>query len=345
MAKGYLMKTVKLSILVVLSSLLASCNLANSADSDSPSASATAKKPSATISIQSSIPDANADGYYQERSKVIIQASATGSFGSAVTCVITVSHKANTATYTEVDILNDCGTRNIAFDSGAGVYKIKLVATDANSLVAEAQTFAIVVPNTIGSGSNLTANFTATPSDTPASTFDIALDATSSTKGETGDIDTYTWQVRKKENDSVGTLVSTVGPLNSPTTSIVVQSDGIYVVKLTIVDTGAKTTSTEKTFTVGDNGSLLSADFTVTATSPAPVNVQVDASTSSVNNIEHYAWDLFSAEDLTVSLYHVETEIVTANLPITASGIYHIRLRVIDATGNEHETTRLLQVQ
>ncbi len=120
------------------------------------------------------------------------------------------------------------------------------MATDANSLVAEAQTFAIVVPNTIGSGSNLTANFTATPSDTPASTFDIALDATSSTKGETGDIDTYTWQVRKKENDSVGTLVSTVGPLNSPTTSVVVQSDGIYVVKLTIVDTGAKTTSTEK---------------------------------------------------------------------------------------------------
>ncbi len=329
-----------LLLTVLFSVVLSGCNLANSADDGSE------KNATANISIQSSIPIANTSGYYQEKSIVVVNATGSGSKSSLVTCVTTISQKANSVIdYTVVDVITGCGNKEVALVNGAGAYKIKLVVTDGNSKTAESQKFAIVLPTTIGSDVFLSANFTATPSTSSESTFDIALDATSSTKGETGDISTYTWQIRKKENDATSTLVSTVGPVNSPLTSVVVQSDGIYVVKLTIVDNGSKTASTTKTFTVSTGGDLLIADFSITIPAGgAPINIQVDASTSTVTNIDHYAWDLYASDALTASIYHVETESVQANIPIVGSGIYLIRLRVIDTIGNEHEMTRTFQI-
>lgn len=328
-------------ILSLLSVFLYGCNLANSSDADK-----VQKNASANISIQSSSPTVNASGYYQEKSIIIINATGVGSKDSAINCVVTVSQKANSVTtYTDVDVINGCGQQTVGLVNGAGDYKIKLLVTDANSRTAEAQTFAIVVPTSVGSDSFLSANFSATPSVVAASTFDIVLDATSSTKGETGDISTYTWQIRKKENDSVTNLVSTIGPIHSPVTSVVVQSDGIYVVKLTIVDNGSKTASTIKTFTVSTAGSLLVADFTITIpVGTVPLNIQVDGSTSTIASVDHYAWDLFASGALTTSIYHVESESAIANIPIVTAGIYLIRLRVIDAIGNEHEVTRTFTV-
>ena len=331
----------RLLILSLLSAFLYGCNLANSANDDK-----SKKNASASISIQSSSPVVNANGYYQEKSTVVINATGEGSKGSAITCVVTVSQKANSVTeYTDVDVINGCGNQTLGLLNGAGGYKIKLVVTDSNSKTAEAQTFAIVLPNNISDDTFLSANFTATPSVAAGSAFDIALDATSSTKGEAGDISTYTWQIRKKENDFVTNLVSVIGPINSPVTNVVVQSDGIYVVKLAIVDNGAKTASTVKTFTVSTGGGLLVADFSITIPAGAvPLNIQVDGSTSTVTNVDHYAWDLFASDALTTSIYHVESESAIANIPIVAAGIYLIRLRVIDATGNEHEVTRTFSV-
>jgi len=329
-----------LLLTVLLSVVLSGCNLANSAGDD------TKRNATANVSIQSSMPAANASGYYQEKSIVIVNATGSGSKNSLVTCETTISKKANSVIdYAVVDVITGCGNKEVAFVNGAGAYKIKLVVTDGNSKTAESQTFAIVLPTTIGSDVFLSANFTAIPSTSSETTFDIALDATSSTKGETGDISTYTWQIRKKENDATTTLVSTVGPVNSPVTNIVVQSDGIYVVKLTIVDNGSKTASTTKTFTVSTGGDLLVADFSITIPAGvAPINVQVDSSTSTVANIDHYAWDLYASDTSDTVIYHVETESTQANIPIVATGIYLIRLRVIDSIGNEHETTRTFQI-
>lgn len=341
---------IKVVFLLIAIFILYSCNLANSADistsNNSSNNSSDNKNNSVSISIVASLPAVNFSGYYQERSIVTINASAIGSLNSTTSCLITVSQKANSVlTYIDVDVINGCGEKTIAFVNGAGIYKIKLIATDANSKTAEAQTFAIVVPETINAAPILAANFSATPSASVGSGFDIALDATTSTKGETGDIATYTWEIRKKENDAQPALISTIGPLNSPITNTVVASDGIYVVKLTIVDNGSKTASTSKTFTVSTAGPTLIADFSITIPAGvAPLNIQVDASSSTVASIDHYAWDLYNSESITSSIYHVETESKLANIPVVIAGIYLIRLRVIDALGNEHEVTRSLQV-
>lgn len=332
---------IKLILLTFITLFLPSCNLANSADEDNLSKNASAK-----LTVQSAIPSANAEGYYQENSLLTLNASGRGSLDSAITCVITVQKKLDSTTsYTDVNVINGCGEQAMDVDNGAGVYRIKLLVTDGNSKTAEARTTLIVEPSSISSEPYLSANFTAIPSSLVGHGFDVALDATSSTKGVSGDIATYTWQVRKKENDATTNLISTVGPMNSPVTNVVVPSDGIYVVQLDIVDDGAKTASTAKTFSVRTGADTLVADFSLTIPAgQVPINITADSSSSTVTNIDNYAWDVFLYTDLATSLYHVETESTSVNLPIGEVGIYIIRLRVIDSIGNEHEVSRTFQV-
>ncbi|MDX1347548.1 MAG: hypothetical protein R3189_04780 [Thiomicrorhabdus chilensis] len=323
---------------------LSGCNMANSADGGSDSAPTNLMEPTASVSIQSALPVADSQGYYEEDAIVTVNASAVGSLGSSVTCSTTLSY--NDAV---VDTILGCGTKQFQLASGAGAYRIKLTATDANSLVAEDQKFLIAVPQLLANSVYLSADFNFTTSSDVANSFDVFLDATPSTKGEAGDISTYTWQIRLKQDDNDETLVDTVGPTNSPTTNVTVNQDGIYVARLTIVDEGDNTAVTEKMFSVG-TGSALVADFSVAVSGAAPVNIDVDASSSTIAaGADHYIWEVYpldgtSGEVAEEAIYRLTVESATTVLPIAVSGTYLIRLKVIDTLGNEHLIARLVNV-
>ncbi len=325
--------------------LLSGCNMANSADGGStPQTDLT--EPSAAVSILSAVPVADDDGYYVERSTLSVSASAVGSLGSSVTCSTSLDHKSAIATeFTTLETLGGCGTKSFNLYNGAGVYRIKLTATDANSMVAEDQKFVIAVPTAIADTPYLSADFAFTTSSDVANLFDVYLDATSSTKGETGDIATYTWQVRLKQDDGDETLVSTVGPMGSPVTTVTVNQDGIYVVRLTVVDTSDQVASTEKMFSV-DTANTLIADFSATIPAAAPVNISVDASSSTVSaGVDHYVWEVSTIGAATDSvIYRLTVESATTVLPIVSAGNYLITLKVIDTLGNEHQISRVITV-
>lgn len=324
--------------------VLSGCNMANSADGGSSSAPSSLAEPTAEVALQSAFPAADSQGYYEEDAIVTFNASAVGSLGSSVTCSTVLSYNDEVK-----DTVLGCGENQFNLNSGAGAYRIKLTATDANSLVAEDQKFLIAVPQSLANSVYLSADFNFTTSSDVANSFDVLLDATPSTKGETGDIATYTWQIRLKQDDNDETLVSTVGPVNSPTTNVTVNQDGIYVARLTIVDDGDNTAVTEKMFSVG-TGSALEADFSIAVSGAAPVNIDVDASSSTIAaGADHYVWEVYpidgtSGEVAEDAIYRLTVESATTVLPIAVSGTYLIRLKVIDTLGNEHLIARLVSI-
>ncbi|MDG6772762.1 hypothetical protein QCB45_00265 [Thiomicrorhabdus sp. ZW0627] len=326
-------------------SLLSGCNMANSADGGSDSSSNLAE-PTAAVSVVSSTPEANSSGYYNERSTLTVNASAVGSLGSSVTCSISFDYKSAVATdFSNLQTVSGCGAKDFNLYSGAGVYRVKLTATDANSKVAEDQKFVIAIPTAISDTPYLSANFNFTTSTDLANLFDVYLDATSSTKGETGDIVSYTWQIRLKQDDGNESLVSTVGPNISPVTTVTVNQDGIYVVRLTVVDAGSQTATTEKMFSV-DTANTLVADFSATISGTAPVNIGVDASSSTVAaGVNHYVWEVSTVgAETDAVIYRLTVESATTVLPITSAGTYLITLKVIDNLGNEHQISRVVTV-
>lgn len=337
------------SMLFCSGMLLSGCNMANSDSGVSSSSSASV--PSASVTLTSASTEPDEQGYYAENTTFTVNATASGSLGSTVSCAVELAYKSGASSdFNTLQTLNGCGAQTFNLYSGAGVYRFKLTATDANSLVAEDQKFVIAVPLAIGDEPYLSADFDFTVSTDPESLFDVALDATPSTKGEGGDIATYTWQVRLKEDDEDESWASTLGPYNSPTTNITVNRDGIYVVRLTLVDQSEQTAMAEKMVVVGSSQTLI-ADFSVSVSGAAPVNVDVDASSSIISaGVDHYVWEVYdaattAAEDTeSLPIYRLTVESATAALPIISAGTYLIRLKIIDSIGNEHEISRVVSV-
>ncbi|MDG6778213.1 hypothetical protein QCB44_05795 [Thiomicrorhabdus sp. zzn3] len=325
--------------------LLSGCNMANSDGGVSPdSGDSSAASASVTLTSATSTPDAL--GYYSENTILTYNASATGSMGSSITCSTSLSFNDSV-----VDTSLGCGEDQFILSNGAGVYRIKLTATDANSMVAEDQKFVIVKP----SETYLIADFDYARSVDPATPYDLELDATPSTLA-LSNIDTYTWQVRLKQDDENTNWTDTI-QMHTPMTSITLNNDGIYVVRLTLVDDAEKTAMVEKTIVMSSEQAL-EADFSVTVSGAAPVNIGVDASSSTVAaGVDHYVWEVYDTATATTAetdaetdstapqpIYRLTVESATTVLPIVTAGTYLIRLKVIDATGNEHELTRVVNV-
>jgi len=303
--------------------------------------------PRAVINVidASQAPDSN--GYYFENTTIVTDIEAIGSQRSDTTCIITLAHKGAAATeFTTIDTVNDCATTSLNLSNGVGTYQAKLVVTDGNSKVAEDQKFVIAIPTTLADTVYLNADFEATVSTEDGSLFDVFLDATSSAEGTGGDIATYSWEVFLKEEDEVTeTAVETVPDVASPTTNVVVDRDGIYVARLTIVDASEAQAITEKMFIVSGSGETLVADFTVTIPANAPVNIEVDASASTIDaGVDHYEWEVYDITAEADIVYQLTVESATTVLPIATTGTYNVRLTIIDVDGNEHEITRIISV-
>ncbi len=302
--------------------------------------------PRATISIISASTSPDSNGYYFENTTLVTDIEAIGSQRSDVTCVITLAHKGTGATeFTTIDTVNDCETTSLNLSNGVGTYQAKLVVTDGNSKVAEDQKYVIAIPEVLANTVYLNAEFAFTVSTDPDSLYDVFLDARTSSEGTGGDIAKYTWEVFLKQEDEETELTDQrVVEVQSPTTTVTVNQDGIYVAKLTIEDAAENKAITEKMFKVGGTGDQLIADFSVTVPSASPVNIQVDASSSTIGGtVEHYEWEVMQNSTTSVE-YQIQTHSPTTVLPITTAGDYLIRLTVIDTSGNEYQITRIVSV-
>jgi len=297
-----------------------------------------------TVLDASIAPDSN--GYYVEGAIITVNTNAAGSSGSEYTCSTTLDHNNDASEeFANLDTLLGCGVKDFSLSNGYGTYQVKLVVTDDNSKVAEDQKYVIAIPQALADSIYLNAEFDFTVSTDPESLFDVYLDATTSSEGTGGNIVTYQWDVYLKEEDEttetqVETLIS-----NSPTTTVTVDRDGIYVAKLTLTDDSEKTAVTEKMFMVSGTGATLIADFSVTIPTNAPVNIEVDAAASIVEaGIDHYEWEVYDMTADASPIYQLTVESEATVLPIVTSGNYLIRLTVMDVDGNEHEITRIITV-
>ncbi|MEA3406085.1 MAG: hypothetical protein U9R28_10175 [Pseudomonadota bacterium] len=303
--------------------------------------------PMALVEVIGSSKEPNSSGYYFEDTTVTVSTEAAGSLGSDITCSIDLGYNDGTAAeFTVLQTVTGCGVKDFNLYSGVGTYQMKLTATDTNTKVAEDQKFVITIPTELADTVYLNADFETTVSTDDGSLFDVFLDARSSSEGTGGDIATYSWEVFLKEEDEITeTAVETVSDVASPTTTVVVDRDGVYVARLTIVDASEAKAITEKMFMVSGTGATLIADFTVTIPANAPVNIEVDASASTVDaGIDHYEWEVFSTMGDSTPTYQLTVESATTVLPIAVTGTYLVRLTVIDIDGNEHEITRIISV-
>jgi predicted component of type VI protein secretion system len=331
---------VALTALGSLTVLISGCNLKSDASQPAANPDLSLTEPVAQIKVLT--PASLAGGYYQENDTVSYEVEAKGSQGSEVTCSTEIAQRSLTdGTYSAQDTHQGCSATSYNFQPTSGsatmVYRIKASVTDANSKTADTQTFLLVRND----GAFLSAKFTATLSQQSGQSLQVNLDASTSTIGDTGNIKSYTWQIRKKQDDNSETLVQTVGPENSPQTSVVVESDGIYVIKLTIADESDKAASATQQMAINLNNTHY-FDFTMSVSGNAPLNMGVSANTTNIAaGANHFIWDVYSSEDLTVSIYHHETESSSTVLPIISAGTYVIKLKVIDNLGNEHELSRV----
>ena len=302
--------------------------------------------PVALVEIMAASTDPDNNGYYFDDTTLTVNASASGSSGSDVICSVEFSINSGTASdFTVLQTVSGCGVKDFNLYNGTGTYRVRLTATDSNAEVAEDQKYVIAIPTELANSVYLNAEFEFTVSTDPASLFDVFLDATSSNEGEGGDITNVRWDVFLKEDDEITETPVEIVDNNSLTTTVTVDRDGIYVAKLTLTDESEQTAITEKMFIVGGTGDELIADFSVTIPDVAPVNIEVDASASSiVAGIDHYEWEVRSFLDEGVLIYKLSTESATTVLPIAIAGNYFIRLTVIDVDGNEHEITRVVTV-
>lgn len=304
----------------------------------------------------STTPDSN--GYYFDDTTLTVNNEASGSLGSDVTCSIEFAHNTGTSSVFEVlQTTPGCGFKTFNLYNGTGTYRVKLTATDGNEEVAEDQKYVIAIPTELADSVYLVADFDVTVSTDQGSLFDVELNAEKSKEGEGGDIedDGFQWEVFLKEDDDLTDISVEPFVKQGVKTTVNVDRDGIYVARLTLTDKSGKTATTEKMFIVSGTGDALIADFSVSIPSGgAPVNILVDASTSIIDDprgIDHYEWELTAVGDdsnvngeVRTVLYQLETESPTTVLPIAYSGNYFIRLTVIDASGNEHEITRVVTV-
>lgn len=337
-----------LGLTVALS--LSGCNGANSADdnssfSDSPEPPGlNESRVGLQINSATTAPDVN--GYYSEDTEITVGVTAPASPSSEVLCSTTLSHKAlgiDTG-FEEGDTLEGCKEQRFNFDKGPGTYRLKLKVTDMSNKVVEDQKFVIVKPSELREKAYLKADFEFTVTD---SLFGVFLDAGVSSQGSGGEIETFKWDVFLKEHDGDSDAPVKTVTTNALTTSVTVDRGGIYVSRLTITDVSGQSAVTEKMFKVGGTGEALIADFAVSIPAAAPVNIGVDASASVIlGGVDHYEWELLAIGDDvdSTAAYKLSTESPTTVLPIVYSGIYLIRLTVIDQSGNEHENTRVITV-
>jgi len=332
-----------LNILLMLG-VLAGCNLGSSTSEKQ--VSSLLAEPMVRISAIQSNNALTARGEYHDRDEITVTLEAKGSLNSSVTCSVSLQYLSS-GSYTDDPSgpVAACNDIHLALSSGAGVYRLLAKVTDGNSKTAESRRFLIATSQSITDRPYLQASFTPTVSTNISNAYEIQLDATGSTAGETGDIVSYTWQIRLKQNNS-GTTVDTFTEYG-PKTSVVLNNDGIYVVKLTVTDAGGKTSSMTKQFSVGLNSSVVvTFTFSTTSASPtAPLNLNVDESGSTISaGVDHYIWQVYKSDALDAVIYEIQTESATTTLPLIDPGTYLIKLKVIDKTGNEHDYSQLVSV-
>lgn len=333
-----------IGLIVLWGSLLAGCNLGSSTSEKQISTPLLEPR----VRISSIKPTEQAkplttEGYYHINDEILVTLETAGSQNSDVTCSVSLQYlSSGSFVDSPSGSIAACNTIYFSLTTDAKVYRVLAKVTDANSKTSQTQRFLILSQDDIP---YLMADFTPTIVST-SSSYAIKLDATSSKVGETGSIVSYVWQMSLKQDDSSTALVQTLTE-NGPVTSVAVNSDGIYVVKLTVTDAGGKASSMTKLFSVGIPGDDLEVSFVTTSVNPsAPLNLAVDASGSNVTaGVKHYIWQVYNSEDLTVKLYDdVVTESAVTTLPIITAGTYVIKLKIIDISGNEHEYSRVVQV-
>lgn len=318
---------------------LQGCNLANSADYDG-----YADEPSASIAIKSTEPSANTDGSYEENTEITLRASGTGSNNSGIqTCDLSLFKLGTDDVFgtTAISSVTGCGETTMVAPS-TGTYKLVLTVTDDNQKTAKTEK-SIKVSESI-----LNSEFTATQQ---TNTMQINLDASTSTKGEGGTITSYAWQVRLKVDDSTTTNVSSQTN-SSPETKVVVDSDGIYVIQLTVTDAGSNTDVEQQQVAISSSTSLVPEfSFTNSTGFVAPSDLLVQISASEASNLNHlicYLWLYSSGEIAETATYQVYAENSTTqsscSIPIPAAGLYAVDVKAVNNDGSEHVRRKVIQL-
>lgn len=336
-----------LSIILVLS-VFAGCNLGSSTSQKQVSTPLSA--PQVRISSIQTNRSLTVRGEYHERDLITVGLVAQGSQFSGVSCNVSLQHLVDGSYVDTPDSpIASCSDIRFILAPGAGVYRLYAKITDGNSKTAETQQFLIVVPQSVSERPYLQASFTQKVSKNENNAYEVQLDATNSTVGETGDIVSYVWQYRLKQNPANTAVTMTE---NGPKTTVVVQKDGIYVVKLTITDAGGRVSTMTKQFDVGIANSGLEVKFTTTPSTAnstsgvgaAPVNLTVTSTSIVSAGVDHYIWQVYKSDALDTVIYELQTETKETTLPLIDPGTYLIKLIIIDKTGNEHDYSRLVTV-
>lgn len=320
---------------------LAGCNLANSADSES----AGSDEPSASLTIKSVDPVPNTNGSIEENAELTLVASGIGSKNSGVkSCDISLYRFDSSDVFgtTAVSSIPGCG-ETIMVAPATGRYKLVLTVTDNNDKTAKTEK-KIEVAKSI-----LNAEFTVAQEPNK---MQMNLDASTSTKGAGGEIVSYLWKVKLKLDDLTTPLTFTTQTNSSPETSVVVNSDGIYVVELTVTDKGNNTDVEQKQIEMTSSGALIPNFNAVTAGFTAPGNLTVQLDTADLTNINSLTWSLFtySTEDgLATSpaiwdVTHVAPSGADWTIPVPVAGLYIIELKVINNDGNEHRRRKIYRI-
>lgn len=318
---------------------LQGCNLANSADSVSNGSD----EPSASLSIKSALPAANTDGSFEESTELTLVASGSGSRNSGIdSCDLSLFKLGTDDVFgtTAISSITGCGETTMVAPT-TGIYKLVLTVTDENAKTAKTEK-SIKVASSI-----LNAEFSATQA---TGLMQINLDASTSTKGQGGSIVSYTWQVRLKIDDSSTADVSTQTN-SSPETKVVVNSDGIYVIQLTVTDAGSNTDVEQQQVAISSTDPLV-PEFTLNSPTGfvAEDNLEVSIDTTEAANIDHvncYLWlyDGTALSETPISESYAELSVAhpTCTLPVYEAGVYTVEVEAINSEGNEHSRYKVIQ--
>jgi len=334
-------------ILLFVSSLLVSCNLANSASYEEATPDEGLDTPTASLTIT----NAPSDNRFQEREALEISVSGQGSRNSKLaSCVTSLYPRLNTSAFstTAVNTAESCTSATITPPSN-GEYRLELVVTDDNSMTAKDEA-SIIITETV-----LNAEFTAT---NPTGTL-INLDASDSRSGSNGEIVSYAWQVRLKVDDS-SAFGSVTQTNSSPTTSVSVETDGIYVIQLTVTDGNGNTDIQQESISINATGTFI-PDFNSGATEynelvdndatdpfEAPGNLLLEITNSGafpddVNRVICNLYDSSSLDTIveTANANFLNVTTPSCELPVVAAATYIVEVKVILNNEAEYQRRRV----
>lgn len=375
-------------MLLGLSMAMSGCNLANSANGagtmaipvDSTTTGTTTTTTTTdtnTTPVMTSVPVASisivnpsSDNVYLEQQNLTIDVSGTTTNGAVITeCMTSLYQLKSTDVFgssgTLMSSLDTCGQTTMLLPT-AGRYLLKLQVTDSYGKTAKASQSFVVSSNPLNAEFSVVQGVESINS---TGSMRLNLDASKSLKGAAGEIKSYAWTVQLKVDDSATYINAQTQTNKSPTTSMVVNTDGVYVVHLTITDTLGNSDSEQQQVFVSSNAtSRFIPNFDMSwddgtgaivgvAGAVAAGNLVVTIDNTNLLDINHGLCSLFlqdPAATPTAGVEPVPTEFayadfvnsVTPNcyLPIIVAGIYVVELKVVSSLGTEYIRRKVITI-